>query len=143
MLVWTSLTISSASGIDSRYIGLVWIAFGTSIPDAIQAFSKARSMGEKSNVDPTGGLVGSNMFTLTFAMPISWLIYSIVKGGAAVPVAQTTTGTIILAVVIFQAFSILWINVYEWQLTTKVGVGLMVFFILFELFAILLGADVI
>jgi len=136
MVEWTSI-IGNTLGIPELIMGLTFLAAGTSVPDLLSSVIVAR-MGEGDMA--VSSSIGSNIFDITFGLPIPWLLYGIVEAAKSRP-AYVIIGTAGMSVSILILFAmviivILIIHFSGWKLLKSTGVFMIVLYVVYLIQAI-------
>jgi len=77
LMVWWTEVVGEVFGLPSAFMGLTFLAAGTSIPDLFSSVIVARKgLGDMA----VSSSIGSNIFDILVGLPLPWLIYAIYKG---------------------------------------------------------------
>jgi len=130
VMVWMAEEIGNTIGIPPSVMGVTVLAAGTSIPDALSSVLVAR---EGHGDMALSSSIGSNVFDITFGLPVPWLIATaIVRPGSYVEITgkgrvPVLLGTLIGMVVIV----VVSIHIFKWRISKPLGIF---FFILYFAF---------
>ncbi|XP_075554959.1 sodium/potassium/calcium exchanger 4-like [Dermacentor variabilis] len=129
VMVWMVTLIGYTMGIPDTIMGITFLAAGTSIPDAYASLLVSRQgQGDMAIANS----IGSNVFDILIGLALPWLIQTgMVKPGS---LAYINSGGLVWSVVLL--FLTIIITVYaihrsHWLLTKKLGVFLMVVYVIF------------
>ena len=138
-MVWWAKEISVTLEIDDETMGLTVLAAGTSIPDLITSVLVARKGYGDMAVSSS---VGSNLFDVTIGLPLPWLIWSILHGGAAFQVVSSGLfcSTIMLFAMLLTV--VISIAVCKWKMSKTLGFMMLILYVIFVVFSVLLQKNV-
>lgn len=84
LMVWWTEISGATCGIPAQVMGLIFLAAGTSVPDLISAIVVAKiGAGDVA----VSSALGANIFDVTIALPLPWLLYSAFWAGRPVTIA--------------------------------------------------------
>ncbi|XP_064601846.1 probable sodium/potassium/calcium exchanger CG1090 isoform X2 [Liolophura sinensis] len=133
LMIWMITIIGHTLGIPDTVMGLTFIAFGVSVPDAISSLIVVREGYGDMGVS---NAVGSNIFDILVCLGIPWLLETTVHNpGSTVQVYSqglTYSSITLLSTV---AFLIIATHLNGWKLNKSYGVLLMVVYLLFMVLA--------
>ncbi|CAM9797684.1 unnamed protein product [Ectocarpus sp. 8 AP-2014] len=115
------------------FMGLVVLAIGTSVPDAMGSMIAARS-GEANMA--IANAVGSNVFDVLIGLGFPWFLRGIIKGE---PMPVDRDG-IALNVIILFCTAILFVSVLagnDWSMNTKMGIFLFCLYVAYVIFVVI------
>ncbi|XP_075248842.1 sodium/potassium/calcium exchanger 2-like isoform X2 [Convolutriloba macropyga] len=138
-MVWWVERIGFLLDIESSIMGLTLLAAGTSIPDLITSYLVAsKGFGDMA----LSSSIGSNLFDICVGLPIPWLIYLAIE--ASIKVTVDSTGLICYILMLFAMLIAVFICilVMQWRLNLFMGIAMMILYVVFLVFAILIGQDV-
>lgn len=128
-MVWWAQQIGVTLTIPDEVMGYTFLAAGTSVPDLITSVVVAKQgLGDMA----VSSSIGSNIFDITFGLPLPWFFWSLANG--ADPYIVEGDGSLVFSVVLLilmllaVVFSIV---VSGWKMTKALG-GMM--FVLYGLF---------
>nr|CAB3266162.1 sodium/potassium/calcium exchanger 1-like [Phallusia mammillata] len=134
-MVWMAHQVGETIGLSESEMGLTFLAAGTSVPDLITSVIVARKgLGDMA----VSSSVGSNIFDVTVGLPFPWLLGSIISLGE--PVNVTSTGLFCSILLLFSMllFVIISIIVCKWQMSRKLGVVMLILYVVFLVLSLLL-----
>jgi hypothetical protein len=139
LLLWVTLTMGVVLGISENVMGLVWMAFGTSVPDVLQSLSAARQgLGDQA----IAGAIGSNVFNIVLAIPLAWLCYTgIAYPNSTVIIVSQNLVLTLMVILICLALSMLVVHFGNWRLTKLVGAVCGLLYLIFIAICVLLELD--
>ncbi len=133
-MVWLCVLVGFAWLVPQEIMGLVFLAFGTSLPELITCVIVARV----GKADMTiAGAVASNILNILVGLPLPWLSMSVIMNavtGRAMKMDVQATGlffSILVLIVMMGVISAL-VYINKWVLTHCIGwamVGLYVLFV--------------
>jgi len=132
VMVEFAVGIACIGSIDPIVMGVLVLAVGTSVPDAIGSMIAARN-GEADMA--IANAVGSNVFDVLLGLGFPWWLAIIVKGEDF----KVCKDGIIVAVIILFCTVLLFVAVLainKWQMNTSVGVGLFALYGLYVIYTI-------
>ncbi|KAK7082713.1 hypothetical protein SK128_017167 [Halocaridina rubra] len=140
IMVWMITIIGFTLGIPDTVMGLTLIAVGVSVPDALSSLCVAKQgFGDMA----VSNAIGSNVFDILLCLGLPWFLKTaIVSPGSTVPVESRglTYSTISLfATVVFLVATTHWNG---WKLDKKYGIILMIWYLIFMIFASLYELNV-
>jgi len=139
-MVWWVERIGFLLEIESSIMGLTLLAAGTSIPDLITSYLVAsKGFGDMA----LSSSIGSNLFDICVGLPIPWMIYLAIE--TSIKVTVDSTGLICYILMLFAMLIAVFICilVMQWRLNLFMGIAMMILYIIFLIFAILIGQDVL
>ena len=132
VMVEFAIGIACIASIDPIVMGVLVLAVGTSVPDAIGSMIAARN-GEADMA--IANAVGSNVFDVLLGLGFPWWLSIIVKGeDFLVDKDGIVTAVIILFCTVLMFVCVLAFN--KWQMNTSVGVGLFALYGLYVVYTI-------
>ena len=137
IMVELAIGIACINSIDPIIMGVLVLAVGTSVPDAIGSMIAARN-GEADMA--IANAVGSNVFDVLLGLGLPWFLSTIIKK-RPFPVCKDGIYT---AVVILLCTAILFVMVLaanKWQMNTNIGFALFFLYILYVLYTLLTAND--
>jgi K+-dependent Na+/Ca+ exchanger-like protein len=127
--------------INSFMMGLVVLAAGTSVPDALASISVAK--------DGHGGMavsnaIGSNVFDILLGLGIPFIIYSIVWGESGYVTGDEVEVLVAgIQLLLVLAIVLLALGLAKWTLSKALGSWLLILYFVYVVFNILVDRDVI
>ncbi|XP_013103436.1 probable sodium/potassium/calcium exchanger CG1090 [Stomoxys calcitrans] len=128
-MVWMITVIGSTLGIPDTVMGLTFVAAGVSVPDALSSIAVIK---EGYGDMAVSNAIGSNVFDILVCLGLPWFIQTaIIKPGSHVNVISKglTYSTISLFSTVI--FLILSTHLNGWKLDKRLGIILMVWYLLF------------
>lgn len=132
MVVWVT-AVGCFLEVSPIFMGLVVLAIGTSVPDALGSMIAARS-GEANMA--IANAVGSNVFDVLIGLGFPWFLRGLIKS-EAMPVDRDG---IALNVIILFCTAILFVTVLavnEWTMNTKTGIFLFSVYVAYVIFVVI------
>jgi len=134
-MVWWAEVAGNTAGIPSEVMGFTILAAGTSVPDLITSVVVARNGCGDMAVSSS---IGSNIFDVTFGLPLPWLFYSIFKGGDSIDVTSDSLASSVLLLFLMLLTTILSIAAFGWRLNQGLGLICFALYILFVTITLLI-----
>lgn len=129
IMVWMVCVIGFTLGIPDVIMGLVFLAAGTSIPDAISSLLVAREgLGDMA----VSNSIGSNVFDILIGLAVPWLIRTaVVEPGTLVHI--NSRGMVYSVGLLFASvlLTVLVIHLNKWRLDRKLGIMFSVMYFVF------------
>ena len=134
IMVEFAVGIACICKIEPIIMGILVLAVGTSVPDAIGSMIAARN-GEADMA--IANAVGSNVFDVLLGLGFPWFLAIIIRKLDFYPVAKDgiEIAVLILFVTVLLFVAVLAFN--KWQMNTNVGKGLFSLYVLYVVFTIL------
>lgn len=132
MVVWVT-AVGCFLEVSPIFMGLVVLAIGTSVPDALGSMIAARS-GEANMA--IANAVGSNVFDVLIGLGFPWFLRGLIKSE---PMPVDRDG-IALNVIILFCTAILFVTVLalnDWSMNTKTGIFLFSVYIAYVIFVVI------
>lgn len=159
MMVWWTEVLGEVFGLPSAFMGLTFLAAGTSIPDLFSSVIVARKgLGDMA----VSSSIGSNIFDILVGLPLPWLIYAIYKGiisfgncKNAQQVLQTNewcfatavkAKTLLFSVLLLIAMIVIVISAVAcsgWRMTRCLGVFMLFCYVVFVVQDVLRNCDIV
>eukprot|EP01059_Diplonema_ambulator_P032361 TRINITY_DN6312_c0_g1_i1.p1 TRINITY_DN6312_c0_g1~~TRINITY_DN6312_c0_g1_i1.p1 ORF type:complete len:619 (+),score=223.50 TRINITY_DN6312_c0_g1_i1:90-1859(+) len=135
MMVKSVSWIGAAIHLHPVIMGLVVLAAGTSVPDALGSYNEAKH----GNADAAvSNALGSNVFDICIGLGVPWFLFSLVKGRCfAVPAEEILIPTFILFFVLFLFLATL--AVFKMRLYAKVGIVYLCIYVVFVIWVLING----
>lgn len=135
MVQWATI-IGNTLGIPLFIMGLTFLAAGTSVPDLLTSVIVAK-MGQGDMA--VSSSIGSNIFDVTFGLPFPWLVYCIYPSTPSFVTMGTESIFInILVLLIMVLTVVILIHCNGWVLSNRLGVMMLVLYLIYLTQAILL-----
>jgi Ca2+/Na+ antiporter len=117
-------------GMPFTLMGLTIVAAGTSVPDAISSVVVAKS-GEGDMA--VSNAIGSNVFDILLGLGLPYFLSNVLKGvSPKVAVDDLIPSICILYGILAAVIGILWYS--KWNLNPKVGMSLLVIYVMYVIF---------
>jgi Ca2+/Na+ antiporter len=129
VMVWMATIFGAVTGIPDPVMGLTLLAMGTSIPDAMSSVAVARRGHGDMAVSSS---IGSNVFDILIGLPVPWFISTaFYKPGSRIPICSEGLTIMVLTLFIMVALVVSTIHYSGWLLTKKLGLIMLVLYMLF------------
>ncbi|GMI08139.1 hypothetical protein TrLO_g14312 [Triparma laevis f. longispina] len=137
IMVEFAVGIACIQAIDPIVMGVLVLAVGTSVPDAIGSMIAARN-GEADMA--IANAIGSNVFDVLLGLGFPWFLAILVKGEDFVVCKDgIETAVLILFCTVILFVGVLAIN--KWMMNTTVGIGLFALYALYVIYTIISAAS--
>ncbi|XP_065156142.1 probable sodium/potassium/calcium exchanger CG1090 [Atheta coriaria] len=132
-MVWMITIIGSTLGIPDTVMGLTFVAAGVSVPDALSSIAVIK---EGYGDMAVSNAVGSNVFDILVCLGLPWFIQTaIIKPGSHVNVISKGLTYSTLSLLSTVVFLVVAVHMNGWKLDRKLGVVLMVWYLIFIIIA--------
>lgn len=132
LMVMCSEVVGTFTGIDPNILALTLLAWGTSVPDLLTSvLVTVQGHGDMA----VSSSIGSNLFDVTVGLPVPWLLFSMIHA-AAVPVGNDGLITSVGMLVAMVVATILGIVINGWLLDVKLGIFMLVAWLVFQVYSI-------
>ena len=139
-MVWWATSIGSVVGISDEVMGYTFLAAGTSVPDLMSSVIVARQgFGDMA----VSSSIGSNIFDITFGLPLPWFLWSIIEGGKGIDVISNSLNFSLLLLILMLVSVVVIIAACGWKMTSGLGFSMVVLYGLFLALAIMNSRGVI
>ncbi|KAK6307409.1 hypothetical protein J4Q44_G00225570 [Coregonus suidteri] len=139
-MVWMVTIIGYTLGIPDVIMGITFLAAGTSVPDCIASLIVARQgLGDMA----VSNTIGSNVFDILVGLGLPWAIQTMaVDYGSEVMI--NSRGLVYSVVLLLGSvfLTVLGIHVNHWKLDLKLGVYVLVMYVIFLCFSIMIEYNV-
>ncbi|XP_071559907.1 probable sodium/potassium/calcium exchanger CG1090 isoform X2 [Temnothorax nylanderi] len=140
IMVWMITIIGSTLGIPDTVMGLTFVAAGVSVPDALSSLAVIKEgLGDMA----VSNAVGSNVFDILVCLGLPWFIQTaMIQPGSHVNVTSrglTYSTVSLLSTVLFLVVAT---HLNGWKLDRRYGMVLMVWYLIFIMFASLYELNV-
>ena len=133
-MVWWATSVGAVAGISDVVMGYTFLAAGTSVPDLMSSVIVARQgLGDMA----VSSSIGSNIFDITFGLPLPWLIWSLANGFEAFPVNSDSLGFSLTLLIIMLVAVVSIIAQQGWMMTKTLGATMVGLYGLFLLLVLL------
>ena len=133
-MVWWATSVGAVAGISDVVMGYTFLAAGTSVPDLMSSVIVARQgLGDMA----VSSSIGSNIFDITFGLPLPWLIWSLANGFETFPVNSDSLGFSLTLLIIMLVAVVSIIAQQGWMMTKTLGVLMVALYAVFLLLVLL------
>eukprot|EP00756_Hemistasia_phaeocysticola_P025086 Hpha_TRINITY_DN15987_c2_g4::TRINITY_DN15987_c2_g4_i1::g.72305::m.72305/K13750/SLC24A2, NCKX2; solute carrier family 24 (sodium/potassium/calcium exchanger), member 2 len=136
-MVWWADTLGVTAGIPPEVMGLTLLAAGTSVPDLITSVVVA--MNGKGDMAVSSS-IGSNIFDITFGLPLPWFLYCAIMNGFDEPINVTSNslGSSVIMLFCMLIATIICIVLFQWKLNVALGGTSLILYCIFMTFTLLI-----
>ncbi|XP_070154478.1 probable sodium/potassium/calcium exchanger CG1090 isoform X2 [Polyergus mexicanus] len=140
IMVWMITIIGSTLGIPDTVMGLTFVAAGVSVPDALSSLAVIKEgLGDMA----VSNAVGSNVFDILVCLGLPWFIQTaMIQPGSHVNVTSRGLTYSTLSLLSTVIFLVLATHLNGWKLDRRYGVVLMIWYLIFIVFASLYELNV-
>ncbi|XP_010876958.2 sodium/potassium/calcium exchanger 4a [Esox lucius] len=140
LMVWMVTVIGYTLGIPDVIMGITFLAAGTSVPDCIASLIVARQgLGDMA----VSNTIGSNVFDILVGLGLPWAIQTMaVDYGSEVMINSRGLVYSVVLLLGSVALTVLGIHVNNWKLDLKLGVYVLVMYVVFLCFSIMIEYNV-
>ncbi|KAH0558132.1 probable sodium/potassium/calcium exchanger CG1090 isoform X2 [Cotesia glomerata] len=140
IMVWMITIIGSTLGIPDTVMGLTFVAAGVSVPDALSSLAVIKEgLGDMA----VSNAVGSNVFDILVCLGLPWFIQTaMIQPGSHVNVTSRGLTYSTLSLLSTVVFLVVATHLNGWKLDRRYGVILMVWYLIFIVFASLYELNV-
>lgn len=128
-MVWMITVIGSTLGIPDTVMGLTFVAAGVSVPDALSSIAVIK---EGHGDMAVSNAIGSNVFDILICLGLPWFIQTaIIQPGSHVNVYSKGLAYSTLSLLSTVAFLVVAVHLNGWKLDKKLGIVLMIWYLVF------------
>ncbi|XP_063705385.1 probable sodium/potassium/calcium exchanger CG1090 isoform X1 [Culicoides brevitarsis] len=128
-MVWMIVIIGATLGIPDTVMGLTFVAAGVSVPDALSSIAVIK---EGYGDMAVSNAVGSNVFDILICLGLPWFIQTaIIKPGSHVNVISKGLAYSTLSLLSSVVFFLVTVHLNGWKLDKRLGIFLMIWYLLF------------
>ena len=139
-MVWWAESMGRALGIPTEVMGYTLLAAGTSVPDLITSVLVARlGRGDMA----VSSSIGSNIFDITFGLPLPWLVRAFSNGLKEKNVTSKSLGSSVAMLIIMLVSIIGCIACMGWVLNMRLGIVCLFLYSVFVTISLLMEYEVI
>ncbi|CAK9812132.1 Sodium/potassium/calcium exchanger 4 [Anthophora plagiata] len=140
IMVWMITIIGSTLGIPDTVMGLTFVAAGVSVPDALSSLAVIKEgLGDMA----VSNAVGSNVFDILVCLGLPWFIQTaMIQPGSHVNVTSRGLTYSTVSLLSTVVFLVLATHLNGWKLDRRYGVILMLWYLVFIVFASLYELNV-
>lgn len=140
IMVWMITIIGSTLGIPDTVMGLTFVAAGVSVPDALSSLAVIKEgLGDMA----VSNAVGSNVFDILVCLGLPWFIQTaMIQPGSHVNVTSRGLTYSTVSLLSTVVFLVLATHLNGWKLDRRYGMILMVWYLVFIVFASLYELNV-
>ncbi|KAJ6640174.1 putative sodium/potassium/calcium exchanger, partial [Pseudolycoriella hygida] len=129
IMVWQITIIGTTMGIPDTVMGLTFVAAGVSVPDALSSIAVIK---EGYGDMAVSNAVGSNVFDILVCLGLPWFIQTtIISPGSHVNVISKGLTYSTLSLLSTVVFLLLSVHLNGWKLDRRLGIILMIWYLLF------------
>ncbi|XP_077096247.1 sodium/potassium/calcium exchanger 4a isoform X2 [Siphateles boraxobius] len=140
VMVWMVTIVGYTLGIPDVIMGITFLAAGTSVPDCIASLIVARQgLGDMA----VSNSIGSNVFDILVGLGVPWGIQTMAVNYGSV--VQINSRGLVYSVVLLLgsvALTVLGIHLNRWRLDFKLGVYVLVLYVIFLCFSVMIEYNV-
>ncbi|XP_005986659.1 sodium/potassium/calcium exchanger 4 [Latimeria chalumnae] len=140
IMVWMVTIIGYTLGIPDVIMGITFLAAGTSVPDCMASLIVARQgLGDMA----VSNTIGSNVFDILIGLGVPWGLQTIIVDYGSIVVINSK-GLVYSVVLLLGsvALTVFGVHVNKWKLDKKLGVYVLILYIIFLCFSILIEFNV-
>ncbi|XP_053598226.1 probable sodium/potassium/calcium exchanger CG1090 [Microplitis demolitor] len=140
IMVWMITIIGNTLGIPDTVMGLTFVAAGVSVPDALSSLAVIKEgLGDMA----VSNAVGSNVFDILVCLGLPWFIQTaMIQPGSHVNVTSRGLTYSTLSLLSTVVFLVVATHLNGWKLDRRYGVILMIWYLIFIIFASLYELNV-
>jgi K+-dependent Na+/Ca+ exchanger-like protein len=142
IMVWMVCMIGFTLGIPDTIMGITFLAAGTSVPDTIASVMVARNgYGDMA----VSNSIGSNVFDILLGLGLPWFLSTTLRpNGAEETVKINSNGLMISVSLLLLSLIVVVLSIHcnGWKLTKKLGIVIMLCYLIFLVFSILIETNV-
>jgi len=129
VMVLMAEDLGNTVGLEDEAMGVTILAMGTSIPDAVSSLLVAR---EGHGDMALSSSIGSNVFDVTFGLPVPWLIKTaIIDSGDDIKINANGMGIQVGTLMGMVVIVVLSVHLYGWKISKPLG---LLYFLLYFVF---------
>ena len=132
-MVWMASIIGNTMGVSEEVMGITILAAGTSIPDLLSSVIVAQQGQGDMAVSSS---IGSNIFDVTFGLPLPWFFWCLINN-KAYPVTATTLKFSLILLLFMLVATVGTIAASGWKLTRTLGATMFCLYGVFILLSLL------
>ncbi|KAK7142044.1 hypothetical protein R3I94_011669 [Phoxinus phoxinus] len=140
IMVWMVTIVGYTLGIPDVIMGITFLAAGTSVPDCIASLIVARQgLGDMA----VSNTIGSNVFDILVGLGVPWGIQTMAVNYGSV--VQINSRGLVYSVVLLLGsvtLTVLGIHVNKWRLDFKLGVYVLILYVIFLCFSVMIEYNV-
>jgi sodium/potassium/calcium exchanger 2 len=124
-MVWWATTVGAVVGISDVVMGYTFLAAGTSVPDLMSSVIVAQQgLGDMA----VSSSIGSNIFDITFGLPLPWFLWSLSNGLDAIKVESDSLNFSLVLLILMLVSIVAIIAGCGWKMTTGLGWAMMLLY---------------
>ncbi|XP_071964891.1 sodium/potassium/calcium exchanger 5-like [Antedon mediterranea] len=130
ILIWMITVIGHTVHISDDVMGLTFLAIGTSLPDLFASIGVVKDgYGDMA----VANIIGSNVFEILVCLGCIWLVKILSNGGDWDPIVIGSESLVLLStgLIVTSVFMILSLHLKDWELDKRLGVVLIIAYIVF------------
>ncbi|XP_006839627.1 PREDICTED: sodium/potassium/calcium exchanger 4 isoform X2 [Chrysochloris asiatica] len=140
LMVWLVTIIGYTLGIPDVIMGITFLAAGTSVPDCMASLIVARQgLGDMA----VSNTIGSNVFDILVGLGIPWGLQTmVISYGSTVKINSRGLVYSVVLLLGSVALTVLGIHLNKWRLDRKLGIYVLVLYVIFLCFSIMIEFNV-
>jgi len=139
-MVWWATSVGAVVGISDVVMGYTFLAAGTSVPDLMSSIIVARQgLGDMA----VSSSIGSNIFDITFGLPVPWALWSLSHGLDAIIVESDSLNFSLVLLIVMLVSVVGIIALCGWRMTNGLGMAMLVLYGIFLTLVIMQSQGVI
>ncbi|XP_023484065.2 sodium/potassium/calcium exchanger 4 isoform X2 [Equus caballus] len=140
VMVWLVTIIGYTLGIPDVIMGITFLAAGTSVPDCMASLIVARQgLGDMA----VSNTIGSNVFDILVGLGIPWGLQTmVINCGSTVKINSRGLVYSVVLLLGSVALTVLGIHLNKWRLDRKLGIYVLVLYVVFLCFSIMIEFNV-
>uniref|UniRef100_A0A8C4MV63 Solute carrier family 24 member 4 n=1 Tax=Equus asinus asinus TaxID=83772 RepID=A0A8C4MV63_EQUAS len=140
VMVWLVTIIGYTLGIPDVIMGITFLAAGTSVPDCMASLIVARQgLGDMA----VSNTIGSNVFDILVGLGIPWGLQTmVINCGSTVKINSRGLVYSVVLLLGSVALTVLGIHLNKWRLDRKLGIYVLVLYVIFLCFSIMIEFNV-
>ncbi|KAL1522654.1 hypothetical protein AB1Y20_017632 [Prymnesium parvum] len=128
-------------GLPDNVMGVTILAIGTSVPDAVSSLLVARDGHGDMALSSS---IGSNIFDVTFGLPVPWFIYTALYRSGEVISIEAKGMSIQVGTLMFMVFAVvISVHCFGWKISRPLGIFYFALYFIFVTEALLISQCVI
>ena len=139
-MVWWATSVGAVVGISDVVMGYTFLAAGTSVPDLMSSVIVARQgLGDMA----VSSSIGSNIFDITFGLPLPWALWSLFNGFKAIAVESDSLNFSLVLLILMLVSIVVIIALCGWKMTNTLGMAMVILYGLFLALVIMQAEGII
>jgi sodium/potassium/calcium exchanger 1 len=139
-MVWWATSVGAVVGISDVVMGYTFLAAGTSVPDLMSSVIVARQgLGDMA----VSSSIGSNIFDITFGLPLPWALWSLFNNMDAITVESDSLNFSLVLLILMLVAIVVIIALCGWKMTNGLGMAMVFLYGLFLALVIMQAEGII